>query len=150
MVNRRSFLLGSAVTAITAGRGPRVVLGQAPAMVTSERARPAIPYGVQSVDIAGDRAIVWARCDRSARLHVEWATTESFRDARRLVGPAALEDSDYTARVDLTGLPAGQRIFYRVVFQDLGDGKTLSAPIGGHVSHAARGPSRRAVRVVGR
>ena len=34
-------------------------------------------------------------------------------------------------RVDLGDLPLGQQIFYRVVFRDLGDGKTLSAPVTG-------------------
>ena len=48
-----------------------------------------------------------------------------------MVGPAALEDSDFTARVDLEGLPAGQRIFYRALFQDLTDLRTWSAPVAG-------------------
>ena len=57
---------------------------------------------------------MWSRTDRPARLLVEWATSDTFRDATRIVGPAALAESDFTARVDLTGLPAGQQIFYRV------------------------------------
>src|SRR6266550_3433616 len=36
-----------------------------------------------------------------------------------------------TAPVDLTGLPAGQRIFYRVLFEDLANPKVLSAPVTG-------------------
>jgi alkaline phosphatase D len=47
------------------------------------------------------------------------------------VGPAALEDTGFTARVDLTGLPRGQRIVYRVRFQDLSDLRTLSLPVEG-------------------
>lgn len=38
----------------------------------------------------------------------------------RIIGPAALAESDFTARVDLTGFPAGQPIFYRVLFEDHG------------------------------
>src|SRR5207245_8341365 len=91
----------------------------APAVVTSDKTRPAVPYGVQSGDVMSDRAIVWSRTDRPARLLVEWATTDSFRDVSRVVGPAALAESDFTARVDLTGLPAGQQIFYRILFEDL-------------------------------
>jgi alkaline phosphatase D len=52
------------------------------------------------------------------------------------VGPAALETTDYTARVDLAGLPPGERIFYRAMFQDLGDLKTLSEPLRGSMKTA--------------
>ena len=63
---------------------------------------------------------------------VEYATTATFTDARRIVGPAALEPTDFTARVELTDLPAGQRIAYRVLFQDLTDLRTWSDPVVGH------------------
>ena len=84
---------------------------------------------MQSGDLALDRAIIWARADRPARMMVEWATTERFRDARLVRGPAALEDSDFTAKVDLAGLPPGQRVFYRVVMVDLADHKLASEPV---------------------
>jgi alkaline phosphatase D len=131
-LNRRALLRGSAglVAATALGRG---ALGQiaAPAIVTADKARPEMPLGVQSGDILDDRAMVWSKTDRPARLIVEWSTTEGFRDARRVVGPAALDVSDFTARVDLTELPPGEQIFYRAMFQDLGDLKTMSAPLTG-------------------
>ena len=46
-----------------------------------------------------------------------------------------MEDTDYTARLDLTGLPASQDIFYRVSFEDLRSGD-LSAPESGHLRTA--------------
>jgi alkaline phosphatase D len=49
-------------------------------------------------------------------------------------GPAALETSDFTSRIVLTDLPAGQRIFYRVLFQDLSDLRTWSEPVVGSFS----------------
>ena len=49
-------------------------------------------------------------------------------------GPAALETSDFTARVMLDGLPAGQRIFYRVLFQDLSDIRSWSDTSSGSFS----------------
>jgi len=113
--------------------------GQAPATVTSDRLRPATPYGVQSGDVTGDRAIVWSKTDRPARLIVEYATDNAFRNPRRLRGPAALAESDFTARVDLTGLPSGQEIFYRVTFEDLADGKMVSAPVSGRFRTAPAG-----------
>ncbi|MFN9741757.1 MAG: alkaline phosphatase D family protein [Acidobacteriota bacterium] len=93
--------------------------------------RPRITHGVQSGDVTADRAIIWSRTDRPARLIVDYATRESFTDARRIVGPAALETSDFTARVDLGELPRGQRIFYRVSFEDLENRRVTSEYVTG-------------------
>ena len=116
-----------------AGAGIRQVIAanQAPAVLTAEAARPQIPYGVMSGDVNADRAVIWSRCDRDARMLVDIATTQSMRDARRIVGPAALEDSDYTARIPLRDLAPGQTHFYRVQFQSLADPRILSAPVNG-------------------
>ena len=142
--SRWRFLAGAAAfggAAALGYAGPPAVWAQgpAPAAITPDRMRPAIPYGVQSGDVIGDRGVVWSRTDRPARLIVEYATMESFKDARRVVGPAALAESDFTARVDLTELPAGQEIFYRLQFQDLADLKTMSAPVNGRFRTAPAG-----------
>jgi alkaline phosphatase D len=127
---QRSTLAGGALAAATLLPG-RAFAQASPAVIRSERMRPRLPYGVQSGDIAGDRAILWARADRPARLMVDWATTESFADARTVPGPAALEDGDFTAKLDLTGLPPGQKIHYRVRFVDLAEPGLESAPAPG-------------------
>lgn len=116
-----------------AGGGLKQVLAanQAPTVLTAQAARPQIPYGVMSGDVNADRAVIWSRCDRQARMLVDIATTQSMRDARRIVGPAALEDSDYTARIPLRDLAPGQTHFYRVQFQSLADPRILSAPVSG-------------------
>ena len=127
---RRSALAGGALAAgsLLPGRG----LGQqAPAVVASAAMRPGVPYGVQSGDLAGDRAILWSRTDRPARMVVEWATTESLSDARLVQGPVALENGDFTAKLDLAGLPPGQKIHYRLRFIDLADRALESAPVAG-------------------
>jgi alkaline phosphatase D len=90
-----------------------------------------VPFGVSTGDVTDDRAIVWSRTDRPARLVVEYSTTPSFADIRRIVGPAALEETDFTASVDLSGLPAGQRISYRVLFEDLAELGRFSVPVEG-------------------
>src|SRR5574341_1722658 len=116
MASRRAFVskLSGAVT------GTLLVPRGVPALITDDEARPAIGYGAMVGDVVGDvageRAIVWSRTDRPARMVVEWSTRASFADARRLAGPAALPESDFTARIDLNGLPAGQTILYRVLF----------------------------------
>ena len=71
-----------------------------------------------------DGGIVWSRADRPSRMIVEYATTESFADARRIEGPLALEATDYTSKVRLRGIAPGQTVFYRVSYLDLGDLKT--------------------------
>ncbi len=135
---RRTFLRAASTIALA---GPRTIFGQAPAIVTSDRARPSTAFGVTAGDVDRDRAIIWSRTDRPARLVVEYATTESFANPRRVVGPSALEASDFTARVDLSRLPAGQRIFYRATFQSLTDSRVTSEPIAGtFTTPQARGP----------
>lgn len=108
-----------------------ILRAQAPAIITSERGLPQITHGVASGDAHSGRAVIWSRADRAARSIVEYSTTESFRDLRRVQGPAALEESDFTAHVVLRDLPAGQRIFYRVTFQSLEDLRAVSQPIQG-------------------
>jgi len=104
---------------------------KAPALVTPDHMRPGMPFGVASGDVTHHSAIIWSRADRPSRLIVEYATTESMRHARRVQGPAALESTDFTAKLDLIGLPAGQRIFYRVYFEDLASPKHYSEPMMG-------------------
>ena len=110
--------------------GGRLVRG-APAIVRAQAAVPALPYGVAAGIAAADRAVVWSRCDRPARMVVEYATTDRFTDVRRVIGPAALEGSDFTARTTLDRLPPGQHIFYRVTFEDLAELGSFSEPVQG-------------------
>ncbi len=63
---------------------------------------------------------------------VEIAGSESFRNARPRLGRRATEDTDYTAQLDLKGLPPGEEVFYRVSFQSLDDPRALSEPVVGH------------------
>jgi alkaline phosphatase D len=127
---RRQLLVATAAIG-GAGFAPIFSFAQAPALVTSDRARPSFPSGVQSGDVLVDRGIVWSRTDRTARMWLEWSTTSNFANARTLRGPYASESTDFSARVDITGLPAGQDIFYRVRWEDLAGGG-LSESMSGH------------------
>jgi len=134
-IGRRTFFRRSFAAGALAAVRPESLLGsQAPAIVTSDAARVSLPQGVASGDVTAGRAVIWSRADRAARMFVEYSTTESFTNPLRVPGPAALETTDYTARLVLTGLPAGQRIFYRVLFQDLSDIRTWSLPTAGSFS----------------
>ncbi|NBF02451.1 alkaline phosphatase [Pseudomonas sp. Fl5BN2] len=111
----------------------------APAVIASVKDRPQLTDGVQSGDLLGDRAMIWSRSDRPARMVVEWDTRSVFSNPRRSVSPLADARSDFTARVELTGLPANQAIFYRVTFEDAQSG-VASEPWFGHLRSA---PSQR-------
>jgi alkaline phosphatase D len=127
---------------MTATFGRRRLLTAAAALVVlpcpafARSDRPLIAEGVQSGDVGLGEATLWSRSDRPARLVVEWATTESFRDSKRLVGPAALAETDFTARLRLRSLPAGERIFYRAHFEDLADGSLTSETLLGSFASA--------------
>jgi alkaline phosphatase D len=120
LISRRAFLQQSAF-----------VFAQAPGIVKGRGVRPELPQGVAAGALDPSSAIVWSRCDRPARMLIEYATTDRFADVRRVTGATALDESDFTARTILKGLPAGQRIFYRVVFQDLKDVRASSEPVVG-------------------
>ena len=109
---------------------------QSAAIVTSDRVRPLIDYGVAAGDPTPGRAVVWAHVDRPARITVEYATSDSFTNARRIRGAIATPATGLTARVALSDLPAGQDIFYRVRFEDPGDPRIVSAPEIGHLKTA--------------
>ena len=81
--------------------------------------RPVVTSGVQSGDIGADGGVVWARADRPSQMLVEVGTSESFANVRALPPIAALPENDFTAKMLLENLPAGQEIFYRVRFRDL-------------------------------
>lgn len=135
-ITRRSLLRGGA--AAGAGlAGARLFGFAAPAIAQTNR--PVFTHGVQSGDVTANSGIIWARADRPARLMVEVATSDSFKNARRLRGPAAIETSDFTASLDLTDLPAGQDIFYRLQWQDLADVNLLSEPTVGRFRTAPAG-----------
>lgn len=132
MIDRRRFLHTSAL--LTGAPLISPALAQtAPAAITRDTMRPQMPYGVQSGDATADSAVIWTRADRPARLWVEWSSTASFTNPQRVRGPFLLEDSDYTGRIDLQGLPPGQDIFYRVVLQDLHNERVLSEGLPGHL-----------------
>jgi alkaline phosphatase D len=127
LTSRRNFadklLLSSAAVLLSPAMVRRAIA--APAIINE--ARPIITHGVASGDVSFDSAIVWSRCDRPARMIVEWSTTESFRQVHRVQGPATSTRRDYTGKTELRRLPPGERIFYRVRFEDYG-AKNVSEP----------------------
>ena len=88
--------------------------------------------GIQSGDVSGGSAVVWAKADRPARMKVECATVESFKTILRTASSDALPDHDFTSKVLLQDLPPGQDIFYRVRFEDIAGAGISSETQTGH------------------
>ena len=78
---------------------------------------------------AGDpipgRAVIWARADRPSQMTVKWKAGSKTGAVR---GQAASAASDFTARTDIGGLPAGELVQYSVHFEE---GKIAGAPMEG-------------------
>ena len=92
--------------------------------------RPQITHGVQSGDVSADSGMVWARSDRPSRIMIEYATTDSFKDVKGGAYADAMPESDFTAKVMIENLPAGQDIFYRLRFLDHSAPTIGSEPLG--------------------
>jgi alkaline phosphatase D len=142
-IDRRTFVRRSVAGAAGLLSSGRLLSARAPAIIQSDASLPGLPQGTAAGAAGADRFVIWSRCDRPARMIVEYATTDRFTDVRRIAGPAALEGADFTAKTVLRGLPRGQRIFYRVQFQDLTDLRRFSRPeIGSLVTAPATAGAR--------
>lgn len=132
-LTRRKFLqsAGLAIGAATAPWGLQNLAAAA-------EPGPRLDQGIQIGDVSPHQAVIWSRADRPARLWVEYDITPAFVHPVRIRGPFALESTDYTARVDLTGLPADREIYLRVSFQDLTNERTFSDVVPGYFRTAAR------------
>jgi alkaline phosphatase D len=128
--SRRGFLKAATVTAAGAAL-PAWAFKRAPAIIAAEAERPQALQGLHFGDPADGSAVVWSRSDRPSRMLVDWSYDESFANARRIVGPHALETTDFTARQSLEGLEAGSDVFVRAMFQGLDNGRALSEPVVG-------------------
>ena len=62
---------------------------------------------------------------------IEYSTRPSFAQSTRLIAPLASAGTDFTTRAELTGLPPGQRISYRVRFEPRDRGWPVPDPVAG-------------------
>jgi alkaline phosphatase D len=131
-LSRRRFLQSTVA-------GGVAVLGGGFPGISRAADRPLVTHGVQSGDTSFDRAVLWSRTDRASEAVFEWATTESFKNARTLPAVVALPETDFTAKILADGLPAGQDIFYRVRFRNLDDLSIESETAVGHLRTAPTG-----------
>jgi alkaline phosphatase D len=149
--SRRTFLTqGGALVGSSALGGSLLLAGcggsSHAAIGVSDTERPKMPSGIQFGDITDQRAIIWSRSDRTAQMIVDYDTSERFSNASRIVGPMASDATDFTSRIDLSGLPAGQTVFVRVRYVDPNNSKIESETISGQFRTTPAADSTRAVR----
>lgn len=71
--------------------------------------------GMQVGEVSGDGAIVWARLPYACDVAVAWSSQGPEGPWNRVPAPQALEVTDFTTRVRLSGLPADSTIHVSVV-----------------------------------
>jgi len=109
----------------------RAFLGAAiAAPLIAQGNRPRIVSGVMSGDTSLDRAVIWSRTDKPARMVVTWRSSERGERHKISSQSGATQATDFTCKVPLTGLPPGQRILYEVQFESAT--RELSEPFAGH------------------
>jgi alkaline phosphatase D len=140
-MSRRRLLSSAAAAAATT-----VIGGIARPYLSFAADRPQITHGVQSGDVSIDSGVVWARAGRPARMLVEVATTDSFRQIRHAAYLDVLPETDCTGKLLLEDLPPGQDIFYRIRFQSLSSPSIVGEPQIGRFRTAPAG--RRSVSFV--
>lgn len=120
----------------------RALMQAAPGIIV--RRRPLAAQGVMAGDVTAGRALIWSRADGPSRMMVRWRESRNSASWTEVLGPHCLETTDYTGRVDITGLTPGAEIDYEVVFKDLGIGGAESEPARGRfrVAPSAARPIR--------
>src|SRR5262249_4551853 len=128
---RRRFLKVGMTTAAGVVLPAWTLTKGAPAIIAADNERPKALQGLHFGDPSNGSVVVLSRSDRAARMLVEWSYDEQFQDVHRLIGPHALETTDFTARQDLEGLEAGREVFVRVFFQSLDNARANGEPVTG-------------------
>ena len=132
-VSRRGVLRGVAGLTTTGVIAPAAAPSAFATGLVS-RDRPSITHGVQSGDVTAGSAVIWTRSDRPARMFVQVPGLRTYR------GPVLTGKTDFTGRVILEGLPAGEHLDYKVVLAD----PDAHRPVGEHAEGQLRTTPRRA------
>jgi alkaline phosphatase D len=131
-VSRRKFLKSAGLLLGTVAVPWSISRAANAASSVRSAAQPRLEHGIQIGDVRNHRAVIWSRSDRPARMFVEYDFNPRFTHPTAVRGPFALETSDYTARVDLTGLPDNSEVFVRVMFEDLSNDAIVSEAVEGY------------------
>ncbi|REE03976.1 alkaline phosphatase D family protein [Citricoccus nitrophenolicus] len=158
--SRRTLITGLTATALAATLPAAVTAGPAGAAPASPSAaarrtasRLTLPSGIQTGDVTSNSAVLWSRSSGEGRLQAVLHALDADGDrinARgrrrghgrgrdgepiRLRGPRATAETDFTARINASGLPTGTTFEIELAFEDehgrlgeLGRGSFSTAP----------------------
>ena len=148
-MNRRDFLQLAGATQLprrVAGVSRRGTAASSPRRRSSPRCRPASPpvTSAAGAPSSGAAPIAPRGCSSSSRRPSASRIRGACAVRRRSRRPTSRRGST------LTDLPAGQRIFYRVLYQDLSDLRTWSEPVAGSFTTPSTDAARRHDRLVRR
>ena len=135
-MDRRALLRSGLATG--AGLAAVPLIGSGASAAWRPAGRPVLTHGVQSGEATADGAVVWTRADRASRMLVEVSRRPDFRGARVIRGPLLGPDTDFTGKVRLRGLPAGERLHYRVRAESLDRHGLCAEPLVGSLRTAPR------------
>ncbi len=88
----------------------------APLIIANSKTRTRFIEGISAGDPASDTAVIWAKTNKSAQMFLEWSTTNNFENGFRIAGPHVSKQNGHIGKIALSGLPPGQKIFYRITF----------------------------------
>lgn len=126
-ISRREFLSRSTEVALAGfvlpGLDSLVMANEAAAdlgalTVPAGKRYPGLPFGVQSGEVDGGRAVIWSATDRpGARMIVEYSTRSDFAGSATVRGPRSNASNGFATSIQLDNLPRGEHIFYRVSYR---------------------------------
>lgn len=115
-------------------------LSSARAKAETKSSSPKLPVGCASGDVSRDGAVIWTRADQPVLLWVEVSPTLDWTKPHRFQGTVGLAEHDFNCHCVLTGLPSGQRWYYRVIAESLRVPGLMSRPLQGEFKTAPTTP----------
>ncbi|WP_040161891.1 alkaline phosphatase D family protein [Mobilicoccus massiliensis] len=112
-ISRRAVLAGGAAGLALAGG----ITHASPRAAALVRSRGTLPSGIQIGDVTTDRAVLWARSDRTGRM-IARVSDGTRHGAREIVGPWATATTDHTAKIGLERLAPGREYTVSIGFED--------------------------------
>ena len=103
-----------------------------------------ITHGVASGDVTANSAVIWARADREAQMHVTYAPALGLSNDESATAKATA-DSDFTAQIRLSDLAADTLYRYEVHFERR---RQKSASVSGLFKTAPRPDEARSVALI--
>ncbi|MDR6639868.1 alkaline phosphatase D family protein [Paenarthrobacter nitroguajacolicus] len=116
----KTSLAGLTLAGLAGGTAP------AYAAIPLVRKRLTIPTGIATGDVTTDSAVLWSRASGPGRMTATLQAVDSAGEilrgrygfSRTIRGPLATEASDFTAKIQANGLPAGTRFALELGFED--------------------------------